>query len=189
MQITPVTHGEISYQSIQKAVAEAQRRGIIWLFIRQSLIIDNSLATGHNHPARISQQPHSKSFLPSPSGPNPTSSKGQNTQKWSTSKETWPKRGSGSKQTSGHPNFDYRGHHSVTTRPIVVPKFISSPIPLQPGYQEAHTRYDEMRRFFAQKAFTVHSGEVVVIKVTMMSLKPGNKNPSIISVRETQVTK
>ena len=106
------------------------------------------------------------------------------------SKEMWPKRGSGSKQTraSGHPNFDYRlgGHHSVT-RPIVVPKFISSPIPLQPGYQEAHTRYDEMRRFFAQKAFTVHNGEVVVIKVTMMSLKPGNRNPSIISVCETQV--
>jgi hypothetical protein len=62
-------------------------------------------------------------------------------------------------------------------------------MPLQPGYQEAHTRYDEMRRFFAQKAFTAHNGEVVVIKVTMMSLKPGNKNPSIISVCETQVTK
>src|ERR1700679_4223120 len=109
--------------------------------------------------------------MPPPS-PNPSSLRDQNTQKWSMSKEMWPKRGSGSKQTraSGHPNFDYRlgGHHSVT-RPIVVPKFISSPIPLQPSYQEAHTRYDEMRRFFAQKAFTVHNGEVIVIKVTMMS--------------------
>jgi hypothetical protein len=62
-------------------------------------------------------------------------------------------------------------------------------MPSQPGYREAYTRYDEMQRFFAQKAFTVHNGKVVVIKITMMSLKPGNKNPSIISVRETQVTK
>ena len=75
------------------------------------------------------------------------------------------------------------------SHPIVVPKFISSPsMPSQPSYQEAHTRYDEMRRFFAQKAFTVYNGKVVVIKVTMMSLKPGNKNLSIISVCETQVT-
>jgi hypothetical protein len=100
----------------------------------------------------------------------------------------WPKCGSGSKQMSGPPNFDYRGHHSVTC-PIVIPKFISSPMPLQPSYQEAHTRYDEMRRFFAQKAFTVHNGKVVVIKVTMMSLKPSNKNPSTISVCGIQVTK
>ena len=122
-------------------------------------------------------------------GPNPSSSslKGQNTQDWSISKEMWPKCGSSSKQMSGRPNFDYRlGGH---THPIVVPKFISSPsMPSQPSYQEAHTRYDEMRRFFAQKAFTVYNGEVVVIKVTMMLLKPGNKNPSIISVCETQVT-
>jgi hypothetical protein len=74
---------------------------------------------------------------------NPSSLKGQNIQKWSISKEMWPKCGSGSKQTSGPPNFDYQGHHSVT-HPIVVPNFILSPMPLQPGYQEAHTRYDEM---------------------------------------------
>ena len=34
---------------------------------------------------------------------------------------------------------------------------------------------------------SVHGGEVVVTKVTMMSLKPGNKNPSVVSVRETNV--
>src|ERR1700678_2695163 len=98
--------------------------------------------------------------MPSPPGRNPSSSKGQNTQKWPISKEMWPKRGSSSKQTSGHPNFDYQGHHTPS-RPIVVPKFIFSPsMPSQPSYQEAHTRYDEMQRFFAQKAFTVHNAEV-----------------------------
>jgi murein L,D-transpeptidase YcbB/YkuD len=60
-------------------------------------------------------------------------------------------------------------------------------MPVQPGYQEAHEIYNEMRQFFAQKAMSVHNGEVVVIKVTMMSLKPGNKNPSVVSVRETNV--
>jgi hypothetical protein len=125
--------------------------------------------------------------MPPPSS-NPSSSKGQNIQKWSISKEMWLKHGFSSKQMSGPLNFDYWGHHTVTC-PIVVPNFISSPMPLQPGYQEVHTRYDEMQRFFAQKAFTVHNGEVVVIKVTMMSLKPSNKNLSIISVCKTQVTK
>ena len=59
-------------------------------------------------------------------------------------------------------------------------------MPFRAGYQDAHTRYNEMRMFFAQKTMTVHNGEVVVIKVTMMSLKPGNKNAVVVSVRETQ---
>ena len=73
--------------------------------------------------------------------------------------------------------------------PIVVLKFILSPMLSQSSFQEAHVRYDEVQRFFEQKAFTAHNGEVVVIKITMMLLKPGNKNPSIISVCKTQVTK
>jgi len=78
---------------------------------------------------------------------------------------------------------------SVSIRPIVVPKFVSDPkLPVQPGYQEAHKLYDEMRQFFAQKAMSVHAGEVVVIKVTMMSWKPGHKNPSIVSVRKQTST-
>ena len=60
-------------------------------------------------------------------------------------------------------------------------------MPVHPGYQEAHGIYDEMRQFFAQKAKSVHNGEVVIIKVTMMSMKPGNKNPSVVSVRETNM--
>jgi hypothetical protein len=54
-------------------------------------------------------------------------------------------------------------------------------VPVQTGYQEAHGIYDEMRQFFAQKAMS--NGEVVVIKVTMMLLKPGSKNPSVVLVR------
>jgi hypothetical protein len=50
------------------------------------------------------------------------------------------------------------------------------------GYQEAHKLYDEMRQFFAQKASTVHNNEVVMIKVTMMMLKPNCKVPSIVLV-------
>lgn len=69
-------------------------------------------------------------------------------------------------------------------RPIVVPKFVSNrDIQAQYGYQEAHKLYDDMRLFFAQKASSTHQGEVVVIKVTMMTLKPAYKNPQIVSVR------
>ena len=72
--------------------------------------------------------------------------------------------------------------------PIIVPKIVSElSMPVQPGYQEAYKMYDEMQQFFAQKAMSVHGGEVIVIKVTMMSLKPGNKNPSVVSVCETDV--
>jgi hypothetical protein len=70
-------------------------------------------------------------------------------------------------------------------RPLVLPKFVTNPkLPLKHGYQEAHKLYDEMRLFFAQKASVAHNNEVVVIKVTLMTLKPGNKNPAIVSVRD-----
>jgi hypothetical protein len=114
--------------------------------------------------------------MPPPPPPAPTSFK---------NKGPWPKRGSSSigKQISVHTNYHGQGV-SVSMRPIVVPKFLSDPsLPVQPGYQEAHELYDEMRQFFAQKAMSVHAGEVVVVKVTMMSWKPGNRNPSIVSVR------
>jgi hypothetical protein len=71
-------------------------------------------------------------------------------------------------------------------RPLVVPKFVANPKPLN-GYQEAHKLYDEMRYFFAQKASSVHNNEVVVIKVTMMTLKPRNKNPMMVSVCKLKV--
>jgi hypothetical protein len=94
--------------------------------------------------------------------------------------QAWPKRGYGPKQTSsGHSGY----HGQGGSHPIVVPNFVSDPsIPVQHGYQEAHKLYDDMRIFFAQKAMSVHAGEVVVVKVTMMIWKPGNRNPSVVSV-------
>ena len=66
----------------------------------------------------------------------------------------------------------------------MVPKFVSNPdIQTAYGYQEAHKLYDDMRQFFAQKASSTHQSEVVVIKVTMMAMKPAYKNPQIVSVR------
>ena len=73
----------------------------------------------------------------------------------------------------------------MLTQPIVVPKFISDSQSVPPGYQEAHQKYDEMQQIFGKKAMLVHNGEVVVIKVTMMSLKPGYKSPSVVSVRDS----
>lgn len=104
-----------------------------------------------------------------------------------TGRKPWPKRGTGSSKqistVSGYHNQIASGSGSVSIRPIVVPKFVSNPtLPVQPGYQEAHKLYDDMRQFFAQKAMSVHAGEVVVIKVTLMTWKPGNKNSSIVSV-------
>lgn len=69
---------------------------------------------------------------------------------------------------------------------MVVPKIVSDPnTPIEPGYQEAHKIYNEMRQFFAKKAMMVHGGEVVIIKVMMMALKEGNRHPSVVSVHET----
>jgi hypothetical protein len=55
------------------------------------------------------------------------------------------------------------------------------------GYQKAHLLYDEMRQFFARKAMVEHQSEVVIIKVTMMSMKPGYRNPQVVSVRNEHV--
>src|SRR5882762_4578507 len=89
----------------------------------------------------------------------------------------------GSHSGTVHHNQSGLGHRSALIRPIVVPKFVSNPtLPVKPGYREAHKLYDDMRQFFAQKAMSVHASEVVVIKVTLMSWKPGNRNPSIVSV-------
>jgi len=75
-------------------------------------------------------------------------------------------------------------------RPIVLPKFVSNPeIVEETGYQKAHLLYDEMRQFFARKATVEHQNEVVIIKFTMMSLKPGYRNPQVVSVRDERLSK
>ena len=69
-------------------------------------------------------------------------------------------------------------------RPLVLPKFVINPpeLPSQMGYQEARKLYDEMCQFFAQKASAAYNNEVIMVKVTMMMLKPNCKVPTIVSV-------
>ena len=92
----------------------------------------------------------------------------------------WPKHTQAGGSQSGNQNQNlFRGGF----RPIVLPKIVSNrEIQADYGYQEAHKIYDDMRQFFARKASSTHGNEVVVLKVTMMSLKPGYKNPQIVLV-------
>ena len=152
---------------MHKAVAEAQRKGIINKYDKLETMGLTTLTTGQNHPVRI---PQLTMGMPPPPAPTLTAGK-----------KPWPQRGAGSPKQISTTYHNQSG--SVSIRPIVVPNFVSKPtLPAKPGYQEAHKKYDEMRQFFAQKAMSVHGGKVVVIKVTMMSWRPGNKNPSIVSV-------
>ena len=50
------------------------------------------------------------------------------------------------------------------------------------GYQDAHRMYDLMQNYFAQQAYATHNSELIVVKMTMKSLKPGNQLPSIVSI-------
>ena len=176
MQITPATQEVVSRQNVHKAVAEAQRHGMISICANEENIELLPLTAGQNHPVRIPQQ-LTMGMQPPPA---PTSAPLLKT----TGKKPWPtKHGSGSSRISTIHHTSQGSSGTISIRPIVVPKIVSNPtLPVQPGYQEAHKLYDEMRQFFAQKAMSVHGGEVVVIKVTLMSWKPGNRNPSIVSV-------
>lgn len=94
----------------------------------------------------------------------------------------WPTRPSASKPTINHPGRQLR----QGTQEVVVPDFVSkleSNLPAKYGYQEVHTRYDEMRKWFAKRATSTHQNEVATIKVTLMSMKPNNKNPQMVMVR------
>jgi hypothetical protein len=138
------------------------------------------ITTGQNHPVRIGLGVPQQLTMGMQPPPAPTSTALHKT----TGKKAWPIRGaSNSKQISMDRTVYHNKSGSNSIHPIVVPKFVSDPtLPVEHGYQEVHKRYDEMRQFFAQKAMSVHGGEVVVIKVTMMSWKPGNKNPQIVSI-------
>jgi hypothetical protein len=118
-----------------------------------------------------------------PPPPAPSTSSKFLKQKLIINRDTWPKCTSGLK-ISTHPGAYGQ---TMLAHSIVVPKFIAEldSRSVLPGYQEAHQVYDEMRQFFAKKAMSVHSGEVVVIKVMMMSLKPGYRFPSVVSVHDS----
>ena len=77
-----------------------------------------------------------------------------------------------------------RAGAAAGSRPIVLPKFVANrEIPASYGYQEVHKLYDDMRQFFARKALSTHQQDIVSIKVTMMTWKPGYKSAHIVSVR------
>jgi hypothetical protein len=58
-----------------------------------------------------------------------------------------------------------------------------TPAPTNPGYQEAHQYYNEMREHFAKKAYASSANvELVVVKVTFATLSPTKKSPLRISV-------
>jgi hypothetical protein len=118
-----------------------------------------------------------------PPPPAPSTSSKFLKQKSIINRDTWPKHTSGL-EISTHPGAYGQ---TMLAHPIVVPKFIAEldSRSVLPGYQEAHQVYDEMQQFFAKKAMLVHSGEVVVIKVTMMSLKPGYRLPSVVYVHDS----
>jgi hypothetical protein len=91
----------------------------------------------------------------------------------------WPARPSSSKPTKNYPGRQ-------GTQEVVVPDFVSKLEPYLPGkygYQEVHTRYDDMRKWFAKRATSTHQNEIATIKVTLMSMKPNNKNPQMVMVR------
>jgi hypothetical protein len=52
----------------------------------------------------------------------------------------------------------------------------------KPGYASAHARYEEMRKFFQERAYATHGSELVVVKVTMMVQEPGRIKSVIVSV-------
>lgn len=55
---------------------------------------------------------------------------------------------------------------------------------VNPGYQEAHKLYNDMRAHFTNKAYTnVANAEVIVVKVWMMMRVPNRKSAAPVSVR------
>jgi hypothetical protein len=95
-------------------------------------------------------------------------------------KLSWPTRPLGSSSKPTNTNHGSRDRQVVT-----VPDFVSRPqdfLPSKYGYQEVHGIYDQMRNFFAKRATSTHQNEVATIKVTLMSMKPNNRNPQMVMV-------
>jgi hypothetical protein len=81
-----------------------------------------------------------------------------------------------------------QGPQGSTQAVVLVPNIVSKPyLPSKYGYQEVHAMYDEMRKWFAQRATSTYQNEVATIKVTLMSMKPNNKNPQMVMVRKNDM--
>jgi hypothetical protein len=78
--------------------------------------------------------------------------------------------------TSG-PTVSVPGDDRVTAPDL--PHFLKH-LPTNPTFPDAHKAYDTMRNWLASRAFKYV--ELVIVKSSLMYMKPGNKRPSIVSV-------
>lgn len=53
---------------------------------------------------------------------------------------------------------------------------------LSPGYQEAHSRFIEMRDHLQSQAYSVQKAQVIIVKVRMMTQLPGKLKQTPVSV-------
>jgi hypothetical protein len=83
------------------------------------------------------------------------------------------------KPTGAHINLiSQMNSHSTLAFPALKSKVL-----VNPGYQEAHQLYNEMRTFFTNKAYSnVANAEVIVVKVWMMMRVPNRKTAPPVSV-------
>lgn len=78
------------------------------------------------------------------------------------------------------PGPQISSHSSHSTLPFPASKSKSLE---NPGYQEAHQLYNEMRTHFTNKAYSnVANAEVIVVKVWMMMRVPNRKTAAPVSV-------
>jgi hypothetical protein len=62
------------------------------------------------------------------------------------------------------------------------PKMREQPL-VNPGYQEAHLLYNEMRQFYATLAYSSSNTELVVVRARMATMLEGKRSPTPVSVR------
>lgn len=95
----------------------------------------------------------------------------------------WPPSARYPRSTNAGPLVSTPGSHYRLRGQYAMPNFLSSLTVQNPGYGPAHTRYEEMRHYFQERAYANHGCELVVVKVTMMLQEPGRIKSVIVSVR------
>jgi hypothetical protein len=130
---------------------------------------------GHSHIGPLFEAGQYDPHMPPPPVPGPSAI---NNSTSIISWQSWPSRQNNQQFQPDGPKVFTPGHLAQT---LDIPDFFIGK-PLRPGYQEAHKMYDKMWNHFAWQAFASNNFELVAVKVTMMWLKPGKKNPSIVSM-------
>jgi hypothetical protein len=142
------------------------------------------LCTGFSHPTCISDnqksnnypdtnQQHNYFLMPPP--PVPKDAEGAASLPMRFAMQTWPKQG---KWPISGLNIFMPGQLNHT---LHIPNFFAQS-PEKFGYQAAHSMYNKMCNYFTKQAYATNNMELVVVKVMMKWLKPGNKHPSIVLV-------